>query len=58
MYDTAYVLNRAFLALSGFALAMVNFRGSAGFGNAFLQALPGHCGDYDIVDTQVPLILF
>lgn len=32
----------------------VNYRGSTGFGRKNLTSLPGNCGNYDIVDSQVP----
>ncbi|KAJ3158339.1 hypothetical protein HK101_001350, partial [Irineochytrium annulatum] len=33
-----------------FAITMPNFRGSTGYGQQFLESLPGHCGDWDVQD--------
>uniref|UniRef100_A0A1I7XA72 APEH_N domain-containing protein n=1 Tax=Heterorhabditis bacteriophora TaxID=37862 RepID=A0A1I7XA72_HETBA len=42
---------------SGFAVLMVNFHGSVGFGDKFLRSLPGHCGDMDVKDVHVSIQL-
>ncbi|KAJ3202845.1 hypothetical protein HDU67_000252 [Dinochytrium kinnereticum] len=42
-------MNSYFLSL-GYALAMVNFRGSCGYGQHCIEALPGYCGEYDVED--------
>jgi len=55
VYDCSYTLLRAFFALSGFHVVLVNFRGSTGFGLDFLNSLPGHVGDYDISDCMLSL---
>eukprot|EP00026_Physarum_polycephalum_P003278 Phypoly_transcript_03288.p1 GENE.Phypoly_transcript_03288~~Phypoly_transcript_03288.p1 ORF type:complete len:723 (+),score=121.45 Phypoly_transcript_03288:324-2492(+) len=39
-----------FLALMGYAVLSVNYRGSIGFGTDFLNALPGRCGELDVQD--------
>jgi len=31
---------------------MPNFRGSTGYGQAFLETLPGHIGSYDVQDCM------
>ncbi|KAI8854846.1 Alpha/Beta hydrolase protein [Chytridium lagenaria] len=45
-------LNNYFLSL-GFALALVNFRGSSGYGQHCIEVLPGHCGEYDVEDCML-----
>eukprot|EP01126_Amoeba_proteus_P054201 TRINITY_DN6655_c0_g1_i5.p1 TRINITY_DN6655_c0_g1~~TRINITY_DN6655_c0_g1_i5.p1 ORF type:complete len:301 (+),score=41.90 TRINITY_DN6655_c0_g1_i5:2168-3070(+) len=44
-----------FFLLAGFHVMSVNYRGSTGFGNHFLNSLPGHCGDYDVQDCMASL---
>ncbi|KAF5830484.1 Alpha/Beta hydrolase protein [Dunaliella salina] len=41
-----------FLASLGYAVLLPNFRGSTGYGQAFLEALPGHIGQYDVQDCM------
>jgi len=53
--DSNFLGTRAFLALSGYHVLVVNFRGSTGFGLDFLNSLPGHCGEYDIADCMSAL---
>jgi acylaminoacyl-peptidase len=45
-----YQISSAFLVSLGYAVLMVNYRGSTGFGADFLNALPGRCGELDIND--------
>ncbi|CAJ0603523.1 unnamed protein product [Cylicocyclus nassatus] len=37
---------------SGFAILMVNYHGSLGFGDKFVRSLPGRCGDLDVKDMH------
>jgi len=55
VYDTNFEGIRAFLALLGYHVLFVNFRGSSGFGLDFLNSLLGHCGEYDIADCMSAL---
>jgi acylaminoacyl-peptidase len=43
------------LAAHGYSIVAVNFRGSLGFGEAGVQALPGHIGHYDVEDCIAAL---
>ncbi|ETN69231.1 peptidase, S9A/B/C family, catalytic domain protein [Necator americanus] len=40
------------LVNSGFAVLMVNYHGSLGFGDQFVRSLPGRCGDLDVKDVH------
>ncbi|GKY94258.1 hypothetical protein MPSEU_000391600 [Mayamaea pseudoterrestris] len=49
--STAYLPSNAFLCeYGGYALLLVNYRGSVGFGQASVEALPSRCGDMDLKD--------
>ena len=41
------------LAALGFAVLMVNYRGSMGFGQESIYSLPGKVGTQDVQDVQV-----
>jgi len=47
-----YATALSFLVLQGYAVLLVNFRGSTGFGKWQLESLPGHCGTNDVQDVQ------
>ncbi|CAM9545926.1 unnamed protein product [Chrysoparadoxa australica] len=49
---TSFIASYAYMcALQGYALLHVNFRGSTGFGNDFLNSLPGKIGTQDVADV-------
>lgn len=49
---TGFVPAYAFLvAAQGYALLLVNYRGSVGFGQGPLNSLPGKCGTQDVADV-------
>jgi acylaminoacyl-peptidase len=54
-FTTSYVMYYSFLASLGYTVLMVNFRGSTGYGEDFVQALPGHVGKYDVGDCIAAL---
>lgn len=43
---------------SGFAILLVNYRGSLGFGDQFVRDLPGNVGDLDVADVHVSYIYY
>ncbi|VDN53768.1 unnamed protein product [Dracunculus medinensis] len=45
-------ISHALLTLSGFAVLLVNYRGSIGFGDNFVHSLLGNCGDFDVKDVH------
>ncbi|XP_067936708.1 acylamino-acid-releasing enzyme-like [Watersipora subatra] len=47
-----YHVNFAFLVKIGFTVALVNYRGSTGFGEDSINSLLGYVGDADIKDVQ------
>jgi acylaminoacyl-peptidase len=49
--NTSYSHIYAFLLSLGYAVLLVNYRGSTGFGSNLLQSLPGKCGTQDIKDV-------
>ncbi|HEX5504503.1 MAG TPA: S9 family peptidase [Thermomicrobiales bacterium] len=48
---TAYDAGAQFFATRGYAVLQVNYRGSAGYGRAYIQALRENWGVYDVEDT-------
>ncbi|KAI8928144.1 Alpha/Beta hydrolase protein [Entophlyctis helioformis] len=50
--STAFSLYSALLASFGFAVAQVNYTGSTGYGEEFVQALIGRIGDLDLSDVN------
>lgn len=46
----------AFLARCGFGVALVNYRGSTGFGAAAEASLPGRCGRQDVLDVHAAVL--
>lgn len=49
--STTFAPSYAFLCASGYAILHVNYRGSTGFGQGSLEALPGHVGLLDVKDV-------
>ncbi|XP_058498459.1 acylamino-acid-releasing enzyme isoform X1 [Solea solea] len=47
-----WFLSTAVLCRMGFAVLLVNYRGSLGFGQASVLSLPGRIGDQDVKDVQ------
>ncbi|KAL7572065.1 hypothetical protein ACA910_001713 [Epithemia clementina (nom. ined.)] len=48
---TTFLPSYAYLCgYGGYAVALVNYRGSSGFGQAFIECLPGHIGSLDVKD--------
>ncbi|KAJ3168943.1 hypothetical protein HDU88_001270 [Geranomyces variabilis] len=51
-FMTEFYLSNYCLTRMGFAVAMVNYRGSTGFGKDGIDCLVGKVGDLDVEDTQ------
>ncbi|KAI8818824.1 Alpha/Beta hydrolase protein [Fimicolochytrium jonesii] len=51
-FATEFYLYNYLLTRVGFALLMVNYRGSTGFGKGGIESLIGRVGDLDVEDTQ------
>ena len=45
-----FLLQRNFLLLQGYAVLVVNYRGTIGFGKDFMDSLLGHIGSRDVED--------
>ena len=54
-WSTTFHRRSAFLALSGYVVLKVNYRGSTGFGAAALSSLLGRVGDQDVEDVLLVL---
>jgi dipeptidyl aminopeptidase/acylaminoacyl peptidase len=54
-FTTEFIMGYAYLAVSGFALLLVNYRGSSAFGQAVMETLPGKCGAQDVKDCMSAL---
>ncbi|CAH0719624.1 unnamed protein product, partial [Brenthis ino] len=52
-FCNAYSLEAAFFNLIGFACLLVNYRGSAGTGDASIHFLPGRIGTADVADCKL-----
>ena len=50
-----FLMAPAFFASIGYAVVMVNYRGSTGFGKQYVDALPGHVGTMDVEDCRSAL---
>lgn len=55
-FGTNFTAAVALFALSGYAVACVNYRGSTGFGQDALESLPGRCGRQDVDDCVAALV--
>nr|KAF6419872.1 acylaminoacyl-peptide hydrolase [Molossus molossus] len=53
-FVTAWMLFPAMLCKMGFAVLLVNYRGSTGFGQDSILSLPGNVGHQDVKDVQYP----
>jgi acylaminoacyl-peptidase len=53
VFNTSYLSLLSFYCIQGYAVLLVNFRGSIGYGEANVKSLPGKCGDQDVKDVQV-----
>ncbi|OHT09736.1 Clan SC, family S9, acylaminoacyl-peptidase-like serine peptidase [Tritrichomonas foetus] len=51
MFSTYFNRNYTFLALCGYSIAMINFRGSTGYPIDVQRSLPGNCGKNDVSDV-------
>ncbi|XP_006003443.1 acylamino-acid-releasing enzyme [Latimeria chalumnae] len=51
-FATEWFLIPAILCKMGFAVLLVNYRGSTGFGQDSIKSLPGNVGDQDVKDVQ------
>eukprot|EP00191_Tetraselmis_sp_GSL018_P007403 CAMPEP_0177612022 /NCGR_PEP_ID=MMETSP0419_2-20121207/20928_1 /TAXON_ID=582737 /ORGANISM="Tetraselmis sp., Strain GSL018" /LENGTH=750 /DNA_ID=CAMNT_0019108041 /DNA_START=128 /DNA_END=2378 /DNA_ORIENTATION=- len=51
-FPAAYMMPVAFLASCGYAVLLVNFRGSTGYGEDCVQSLPGEVGTLDVADCM------
>ncbi|KAG5334733.1 ACPH enzyme, partial [Acromyrmex charruanus] len=49
-FVNVFSLECSFLALAGFAIVQVNYRGSTGMGSATVEYLPGKVGNVDVKD--------
>ncbi|XP_078683967.1 acylamino-acid-releasing enzyme-like [Branchiostoma floridae x Branchiostoma belcheri] len=52
VFSLEFLLYTAALCQLGFAVLMVNYRGSLGFGQDFVESLPGKVGTQDVTDMQ------
>jgi len=55
-YSSQFVMSISYLVSSGYNIITVNYRGSTGFGEDFLQSLPGNVGTQDVKDCYQALL--
>jgi acylaminoacyl-peptidase len=55
-YTTIFISSLMYYCLHGYTICMVNYRGSPGFGQSFIEALPGNIGKMDVQDTHAATV--
>jgi acylaminoacyl-peptidase len=55
-YSSQFVMSISYLVTSGYNVITVNYRGSTGFGEDFVQSLPGNIGNQDVKDCYQALL--
>lgn len=43
---------------TNYALLEINYHGSLGFGEEFINSLPGNCGNLDVNDVHVNFFIY
>eukprot|EP00042_Codosiga_hollandica_P047829 m.524910 g.524910 ORF g.524910 m.524910 type:complete len:161 (+) comp57534_c1_seq6:438-920(+) len=56
-FAVEYLLSVATFARFGFAVVLINFRGSIGFGQGSIHSLPGKVGELDVADVNTAIDL-
>ncbi|XP_005111787.2 acylamino-acid-releasing enzyme [Aplysia californica] len=56
VFDTSFVMATNFFCRCGFAVVMVNYRGSIGFGQDSVLSLAGNIGTQDVKDVESAMV--